>query len=118
MSNHNPTPRPAVPPEHQEQLYSAIASELIELTPETWQAAVLDVAADRSRAGAFGMTHSIRSPEGHREPIVPSDELFDMTHSLLKFFEEFGQPWTRMTFSVKALPEEGWSFSSELEYDA
>ena len=109
--------KPSVPPERQQPPYQAIGSELIALTPESWQAIVLRVSVNRPENGMLGMTHEISSPEGHKEPITPSDELSDLTYSLLKLFEEFGPAWKQLTFKVTMQSDGGWRFQSDFQYE-
>lgn len=116
MDNGKPISPSVVPRERQAPLYSAIASELVELTPESWLAVELRVSVNRSQTGGLGMTHEIVSPDAaHREPVVASDKLFEMTRSLLALFEEFSSPWVRMTFFVNASNDGGWRFRCDFE---
>lgn len=87
--------KPAVPEARQGPLPTAIVNELIALTPEWWNAAILTIGSV-CEGGIQSMLHETRSPEGHREPITPSEELFDLTRQLSQFFQEFGQPWKQV----------------------
>ena len=107
---------PLVPTEKQEAIYQAIGDELIALTPETWHAARLDVAVESYAGGAEGMPHTIASLEGHREPIMPSDELTDLTFRLLALFREYGRGWKRLRFEVIVQPDGNWRYQCEFEY--
>src|SRR5258708_6706010 len=111
----NQTGESTVLEERQGQLHKAIVNEIIALTPEWWNAAILTVSVE-SKEGAVSMPHEFRSPEGHSEPIMPSDDLFTMTRQLLLLFEEFGQPWTKLRYSVSSIPDGNWRWQCEFTY--
>jgi hypothetical protein len=111
-----PPSQPLVPPEQQEPLYAAIADELIALTPESWSSVVLDVTVETSPGGMLSMSHTIGSPEGHKRPIMVSDELSDLTHKLLTTFRQHGPGWTGLHFEVRQLRDGGWHYSCDLAY--
>src|SRR5947209_3691382 len=94
--------KPGVPEDRQGPLHTAIANELISLTPEWWNAALLKVGVEY-HDDVLSMPHEIASLEGHREPITPSDTLFQLTHQLLMLFQEFNQPWKQVTYEVRLL---------------
>lgn len=102
------------PPDQQERLYAAIGRELIALTPESWHAAVLEVSVE---TGSGGMGHTIVSPEGNRQPIMPSDELMQSTYELLTLFRQYGREWKRMTFTLELRPEGEWHYVCHFVYD-
>jgi hypothetical protein len=58
-----------------------VVRAVIALTPERWRAAVLMVRCSEE-GGIEGCEHVISSPEGHREPVTPSDGLFDAPHAV------------------------------------
>jgi hypothetical protein len=64
------------------------------------------------------MPHTIISPEGHREPIMPSDALFELTHDLLTLFHKYGPEWTRLAFKVNRFPDANWRYECDFDYDA
>jgi len=107
---------PAVPAEQQEALYAAIGNELIALTPDSWQDILLEVVVNVSGSGILGMSHEITSPEGYRSPIMPSDELFDLTHKLLILFQEHGKAWKQIRFEVWQVPGESWRYKCDFTY--
>jgi hypothetical protein len=108
--------RLTVPAERQEPIYSAIASELIALTPETWRTATMRVSVNESPKGVLGMAHVISGPDGHKEIVIASETMFELTYSLLRLFEEFSQPWKVVTFNIKIRPEGGWQYAADYEY--
>ena len=108
--------KPTVPGERQGPLHTAIVNELIALTPESWSAAMLTVGF-ASEEGMQSMDHEIRSPEGHRELINPSDELFDLTHQLFLLFQEFGQPWKQVMYEANLDPDGDWKWKCAFTYE-
>lgn len=107
---------PVVPRDQQEPLYAAIADELITLTPETWNAVLLEVLVETSAKGVLGMSHTISSLEGHQGPIIVSDELSDLTHTLLVLFQQHRQPFTGMRFEVRHEPDGDWRYTCRFSY--
>src|SRR3954469_14923524 len=101
--------KPSVPEERQGPLHIAIVNELIALTPEWWNDAILAVGF-ACEAGVQSMPHEIRSPEGHREPITPSDTLFDLTRQLFQLFQESGQPWKQVLYEASLDPDGNWKW--------
>jgi hypothetical protein len=97
--------KPPVPGERQGPIHTAIVNELIALTPEWWNAVTLIVSV-AAQEGIESMPHEIGSPEGHREPITPSDRLLDLTRQLFRLFQEYGQPWDQLVYKV-SLDAEG-----------
>jgi hypothetical protein len=106
---------PSVPNERQEQLHTAIVNELIALTPEWWNSALLKVSVV-DRKGIQSMSHEITSPQGHRELISPSDELFALTRQLFLLFQEFGQRWKQVTYEADLTPKGNWKFKCHFTY--
>jgi len=105
-------------PGQQEPLYRAIADELLTLTPEARKSVRLTVALTPGEQGpeSFGMLHEIASPDGHREPIMPSDTLFELTFDLLSAFRDTGKPGKQMTFDLRELLNGDWNVNCRFEY--
>jgi hypothetical protein len=74
------------------------------------------VSVNESPHGVRGMAHVISSPEGHREIVSAGKEMFELTHSLLRLFEVFSQPWKSVTFTVKIRPNGQWQFAADYDY--
>jgi hypothetical protein len=92
-----------------------IAGEIIELTPESWRSAVLEVAYE-VEAGIDRYSHVITSPEGHLEPIVPSEKLFDATHRLGLLFRKHGRHWRRAFYRVDIREDGTSTYVATFEY--
>ena len=60
--------------------------------------------------------HMPRSPDGHREMIMPSDTLFDLTFKLFSLFRDAGTPWRQMKFDLRELLNGDWNFNCRFEY--
>jgi hypothetical protein len=92
-----------------------IVEEVIALTPETWTAARLEVTY--SQDGEIERySHVISSLEDHGEPVVPSDELFDLTRELGVLFRRYGKHWRKATYVARLENGGGWKYSVDFEY--
>ncbi len=92
-----------------------IVEEIIALTPETWTAARLEVTYSRDE-GIERYSHVISSMGDHEEPVVPSDELFDLTRELGVLFRRYGKHWRRATYVVRLEDGDRWKYSVDFEY--
>lgn len=95
-----------------------IAQEVIAITPEWWRSAVLELAATTAPDGTEALSHSISSPDGHRDVVIPTDELFAATRSLVMLFREYGTMWKRATYTVRLDDAEAWQFTATFEYSS
>lgn len=102
--------------ERQTPIIDAIGGELIELTPEHWREAVLEIRVEVMPDGTQAMAHTILSPEGHRELVTPGDHMFELTRRLYLLFAEYEQPWRRATCRVHQAPDESWRISVDYAY--
>jgi hypothetical protein len=107
--------KPNVPGERQGPIHTAIVNELIALTPDWWNAVTLTVEV-ATQEGIQSMPHEIRSPEGHREPIALSDQLFDLTRQLFRLFQEYIQPWKQVVYEVSLDPKGDWKWECAFTY--
>lgn len=96
-------------------LDEGISRELVSLTPEWWRAVVLEVRYSCAD-GVDRYEHVISSPEAHRDPVVPSDELFDLTRRLRELFSRYGRPWTTVTYRVDVREDGTFSYVAQFEY--
>jgi hypothetical protein len=95
----------------QAEIYQDMAQELIALTPEHWDSAVLELST-----GEEGISHSIWSDEGHRDVVAPSMDLFGHTRLLELLFMRYECMWQVAKFRVFLRPDGNWSFEVEYEY--
>lgn len=92
-----------------------IASELVDLTPEWWRSAEL-VVAYTAENGVERYSHVISSPEGHKEPIVPSEALQAATYELGRLFQRHGKHWKVVRYGVYMLGGGSWKYEVDFEY--
>jgi len=59
---------------------------------------------------------TITSPEGRKESITPSDELFDATHRLGLLFERHGRRWRVVTYRVEIPSDSECSYVAKFSY--
>ena len=102
--------------ERQTSLINEIGTTIVELTPEHWREAVLEVEVELRPGGIQGMVHAITSPEGHREPVTPDDTLFELTRRLYLLFSDYEQPWKNASFRVYQTGEDTWKFKVKYSY--
>ena len=91
-----------------------IVEELVSLTPEWWRRVSLEV-TNTTGDDLFTQAHVIRSPEGHRDYVDPSDALFDATYQLAELFRRYGHLWKKVRYEVQ-VDEEGLDYDVEFEY--
>ena len=94
----------------------AIVDRLVEATPEWWKSAVLEVTRTTEANGMVGFTHRITSPEGHRDIVVTTDEIFHLTKQLADLFTRFGGPWKKVSYAIHENPGGGWHYSADFVY--
>ena len=92
-----------------------IVREVVELTPPSWRAAILEV-THVVESGVERTAHVIFSPEGHGEPVVPSETLFDATHRLGALFASFGRHWRKATYRIDVLEDGSAKYEVHFEY--
>jgi hypothetical protein len=92
-----------------------IVNELVELTPEWWNAAVLDVSF-LENDGVERYEHIISSPEGHKEPIDPSAELIDATYRLGQVFRRHGHHWKTAKYAIQLKQDGSWKYTVDFSY--
>jgi hypothetical protein len=115
MDERNPD-NPTIPEELQGPIHTAIVNELIALTPSWWHAVTLTVRF-ASDGGIQSIPHEISSPEGHREPITPSDQLFAATRQLFLLFQEFGQSWKQVIYEASLDRDGNWKWKCVFTYE-
>lgn len=102
------SPMPLAPTDLQAEegpLDEEVVREAIALTPEWWRSVVIEVSFS-AEDGVERYSHVITSPEGHREPVTPSDALFDLTYRLGALFKKHGRHWKTVTYRIE-VPEDG-----------
>ena len=92
-----------------------IVNELVELTPEWWKAAVLDVSFS-DEGGVERYEHVISNPEGHKEPIDPSAELLDATYRLGQVFRRHGRHWRTAKYAIHLRQDGSWKYTVDFSY--
>lgn len=92
-----------------------IVEGLISATPETWNKA--EMLVERHQEGTSErMTITITSPEGHRDPISATDEIYEGLYRLADCFSGQGRIWTRVFYSIELDPNNHWKFKVEFAY--
>jgi hypothetical protein len=102
--------------ELQAPLIEEIGGALIDLLPQHWTAAVLELTVTNNPDGTVGNNHAIRSPQGHRDIVVAGPPLYDATRRLQLLCYEHGHKFTKLTFRVHSDPKGEWSFDSDWQY--
>jgi hypothetical protein len=99
--------------EQQSKIYPLIGRELIALTPEHWESAVLELITVED-----GVRHSIFSDAGQRDIVIASMELFEQTRKLELLFREYNCMWEEARFRIWLDEEKNWKFSVNYKYPA
>src|SRR5437773_2803093 len=84
-----------------------ILDALVEATPATCNAAILDL--DFSNAGTTAIGHVISNPDGASESVEPTEELFLATRRLDLLFREFGFPLRAARYEIRAQDAGRWN---------
>jgi len=92
-----------------------LVSALIEATPETWSAAALHVIRADEK-GNERMEVEITSPEGHKEPIGATDEIYEALYALSDCFRAHGKVWKKVTYVAEMGNDENWRYKASFEY--
>jgi len=92
-----------------------ITSALIEATPETWNAATLQVIRG-DEEGNERMEVEITSPEGHREPISATDEIYEALYALSDCFRAHGKLWKKAIYVSEMGTDGNWRYKVSFEY--
>jgi len=92
-----------------------IVNELVELTPEWWKSAVLEVTFS-DVGGVERYSHVISSPEGHKEPIDPSEALHRATYRLGELFRQHGRRWKSARYEVRLQQGGTWKYTVNFVY--
>lgn len=74
----------------QKEVDLKIVDELITITPEWWNSAILEAEHSSKSDGTEGFQLTIRSPENFNDFIAPSDELFEAIIELADIFRSYG----------------------------
>jgi hypothetical protein len=93
----------------------AIVNELVELTPEWWRSAALEVTYSTEN-GIEKYAHIIRSLDGHKDPVLPSDKLYATTHDLGLLFRRHGKQWKRARYEIRLQDDGTWKYTVDFEY--
>lgn len=90
-----------------------IVNEVVELIPEAWDRAVLEVEYSiDDRGEAF--EHTIFSPDGHRDLVEPSDLIYDATFRLQQLFRKYDGIWTKVRYEI-AIDDEGVTYKARFD---
>jgi hypothetical protein len=85
------------------------------LTPESWNSVALDLSYSVSE-GIERYSHVISSLDGHKEPVVPSDELHAATHNLGRLFERHGKHWRAARYEMRLQGDGSWKYVVRFDY--
>src|SRR5437762_13708075 len=102
--------------ELQRPIDEAMARALVEVIPESWEAAELEITRSEQGDQEPTFKHVISSPEGHRDMIMPSDDIFEAAFKLGDLFAEHGKPWKRVVYRVNYRPNGKWKYSADFTY--
>jgi hypothetical protein len=99
----------------QPALEQSIGSELLDTTPEHWKRIRLEVDY-RQEGGVESYGHEISSPEGHGEPVAPSERLMELTRELGERFAREGRRFSRLVAELAEKDDGNWRFRFDYSY--
>jgi hypothetical protein len=101
--------------ERQVPIDMELANALVIATPETWNAAEMTV--EREQEGSREtMKISISNPEGLRDLVGPTDEIYTGLYKLSDLFREYGKMWVRVSYFVSLNSDGSWKYTVKFEY--
>ena len=101
--------------EKQSPIDREVVNALIAATPETWKAA--EMFGERDDSGINEkMTISISSPDGRKEPVSATVEIYSALYKLSDLFRANGPVWSTVSYKVSQVDQEDWSYSVKFEY--
>jgi len=92
-----------------------ICATLIRIIPPNWNSVALILDVPPHGLGK-GLSHSISSPEGHKDVVMPTMEVFAATRKLELGWVERKSTFKRATISAQRMGED-WSIKSEYEHN-
>ncbi len=93
----------------------AIANALVMATPDTWGAIKMTVSREVDER--FDRTTvTISSPEGHSEPIRPTDEILEFLSDLFNLFNAHEIHCRGMVYYLSQDPAGGWDYHVNFDY--
>ena len=96
-----------------EPLLRDVLVTFIRNVPPAWNAATLTLAAPEDGLGS-GVSHTIVSPEGRRDVVLPSDELMLATRKFELASVEHQMLWKKVVVGVE---KEGEDWKSKIDFD-
>lgn len=104
----------------QTEIYTDLASAVIDSIPDDWDTAMLILGAPTMEQGIESMSHELANPkltEG-LVTVMPNDSVYFHTRRLEMLFREFGAEWKKAMFQVAwDDADEQWRMVMEYEYD-
>jgi hypothetical protein len=92
-----------------------IVSALIAATPESWDAA--EMVVEREQEGEVeNLTIEITSPEGRREIVEPTEDIYEYLYALSDLFREHGRVWKKLKYSIELNEEGNWKYHIDFGY--
>ena len=92
-----------------------ICATVIRIIPASWNSVTLTLVVPPHGLGK-GLSHSISSPEGHKEVVMPTMEVFAATRKLELGWIERKSTFKRAIVSAERMGED-WSIKSDYEHD-
>ena len=101
--------------EQQAPIDRQIVEALIAATPETWNSA--EMVVERQQAGSQEkMVIVISSPDGHKDLIGPTDDIYEALYKLSDVFLKAGKPWTKVEYWVGLDDQGQWKYRVQFSY--
>lgn len=93
----------------------ALATALIEATPESWNAALL-LAERRVDGARESFRIEITSPEGLRDLVSATPEVMEHVKALSDLHVRHERPWVSVRFAVSQKPSGEWRYEADFAY--
>lgn len=104
----------------QGEIYSDLATALLDSIPDDWDTAVLTLGSPIVEHGKESMSHEISNPKlaDGLATVMPDDSIYTHTRKLEMLFRDFGVKWKKAMFQLAWDDiSENWRMVMEYEYD-
>jgi|GEM_PF-1498307 hypothetical protein len=101
--------------EKQAPIDSNLVAALVAATPEKWNSAEMFVERSDDSTNEK-MSISISSPDGHKELVSPTDDIYEGLYKLSDCFRDEGKVWKSVRYRVDLAPDGNWRYHVNFDY--
>ena len=102
--------------EKQIPINQEIAKSMIGATPESWNEISLTVKYISSNEGYDELEYVFESPEGHKDIVSATTEVYESTAKLFNLYRDSGKQWKKIKCFAAIKGDGNWGFDCDFEY--